>query len=199
MILLIVAGIIWKMQFLMEEFHLTRPMGWLHLNIMARIQDSTRSSIRECLTTLPLPWRSFLRPTKALKASHPWWMLVVGLELSLTPSSLNTLQLRALTLICPTSLRMPHLIPVTTLSYVYCQHLDDLGGCSNAPLLVQNCLIMILDWIWWRWIMIAGVEHVGGDMFVSVPKADAVFMKVSFFQSIGTTMPPTPFHSLAFY
>jgi len=48
--------------------------------------------------------------------------------------------------------------------------------------------------------MIAGVEHVGGDMFVSVPKADAVFMKVSFFfQSIGTTMPPTPFHSLAFY
>lgn len=26
----------------------------------------------------------------------------------------------------------------------------------------------------------AGVEHVGGDMFVSVPKADAIFMKVSF-------------------
>ena len=26
----------------------------------------------------------------------------------------------------------------------------------------------------------AGVEHVGGDMFVSIPKADAVFMKVSF-------------------
>ena len=27
----------------------------------------------------------------------------------------------------------------------------------------------------------AGVENVGGDMFVSVPKADAVFMKVSFY------------------
>ena len=27
---------------------------------------------------------------------------------------------------------------------------------------------------------IAGVEHVGGDMFVSVPKGDAIFMKVSF-------------------
>jgi len=25
----------------------------------------------------------------------------------------------------------------------------------------------------------AGVENVGGDMFVSVPQADAVFMKVS--------------------
>lgn len=24
-----------------------------------------------------------------------------------------------------------------------------------------------------------GVEHVGGDMFVSVPKGDAIFMKVS--------------------
>jgi len=24
-----------------------------------------------------------------------------------------------------------------------------------------------------------GVEHVGGDMFVSVPKADAIFMKVT--------------------
>jgi hypothetical protein len=23
-----------------------------------------------------------------------------------------------------------------------------------------------------------GVEHVGGDMFVNVPKADAIFMKV---------------------
>ena len=27
----------------------------------------------------------------------------------------------------------------------------------------------------------AGVQNVGGDMFVSVPKADAVFMKVSFY------------------
>lgn len=27
--------------------------------------------------------------------------------------------------------------------------------------------------------MLAGVEHVGGDMFESVPKADAIFMKVS--------------------
>ena len=26
----------------------------------------------------------------------------------------------------------------------------------------------------------AGVEHVGGDMFVSIPKADAIFLKVSF-------------------
>jgi hypothetical protein len=26
----------------------------------------------------------------------------------------------------------------------------------------------------------AGVENVGGDMFVSVPQADAVFMKVSY-------------------
>lgn len=25
-----------------------------------------------------------------------------------------------------------------------------------------------------------GVEHVGGDMFVSVPKGDAIFMKVSY-------------------
>lgn len=25
-----------------------------------------------------------------------------------------------------------------------------------------------------------GVEHVGGDMFVSVPKGDAIFMKVRF-------------------
>jgi hypothetical protein len=27
--------------------------------------------------------------------------------------------------------------------------------------------------------MLAGVEHVGGDMFETVPKADAIFMKVS--------------------
>jgi len=27
--------------------------------------------------------------------------------------------------------------------------------------------------------MLAGVEHVGGDMFESVPKGDAIFMKVS--------------------
>jgi len=26
----------------------------------------------------------------------------------------------------------------------------------------------------------AGVEHVAGDMFVSVPKADAIFMKVCY-------------------
>lgn len=30
----------------------------------------------------------------------------------------------------------------------------------------------------------AGVEHVGGDMFVSVPKGDAIFMKVSFLSLI---------------
>jgi hypothetical protein len=29
-------------------------------------------------------------------------------------------------------------------------------------------------------MFLVGVEHVGGDMFVSVPKADAVFMKVYF-------------------
>jgi hypothetical protein len=28
-------------------------------------------------------------------------------------------------------------------------------------------------------LIFAGVEHVGGDMFESVPKADAIFMKVS--------------------
>lgn len=27
--------------------------------------------------------------------------------------------------------------------------------------------------------MLSGVEHVGGDMFETVPKADAIFMKVS--------------------
>lgn len=27
-------------------------------------------------------------------------------------------------------------------------------------------------------MLAAGVEHVGGDMFVSVPKGDAIFMKV---------------------
>lgn len=35
-----------------------------------------------------------------------------------------------------------------------------------------------------------GVEHVGGDMFVSIPKADAVFMKVHF---INLTYPNTMF------
>lgn len=28
-------------------------------------------------------------------------------------------------------------------------------------------------------MLVVGVEHVGGDMFVSVPKGDAIFMKVS--------------------
>jgi hypothetical protein len=28
-------------------------------------------------------------------------------------------------------------------------------------------------------LIFAGVEHVGGDMFESVPKGDAIFMKVS--------------------
>jgi hypothetical protein len=45
----------------------------------------------------------------------------------------------------------------------------------------------------------AGVENVGGDMFVSVPQADAVFMKVSFFiyLFIETTMKsPSSFHSM---
>jgi hypothetical protein len=35
-------------------------------------------------------------------------------------------------------------------------------------------------------ICVAGVEHVGGDMFRRVPKGDAIFMKVSFlFCSFG--------------
>lgn len=34
----------------------------------------------------------------------------------------------------------------------------------------------------------AGVEHVGGDMFVSVPKGDAIFMKV-----IKLELPKHPF------
>lgn len=29
--------------------------------------------------------------------------------------------------------------------------------------------------------IVVGVEHVGGDMFVSVPSGDAIFMKVSLF------------------
>ena len=33
-----------------------------------------------------------------------------------------------------------------------------------------------------------GVEHVGGDMFDSVPKGDAIFMKVSLYDS---SSPPT--------
>jgi hypothetical protein len=41
--------------------------------------------------------------------------------------------------------------------------------------------------------MIAGVEHVGGDMFVSVPKADAVFMKVSFFHPLEPLCHLLPF------
>jgi hypothetical protein len=32
---------------------------------------------------------------------------------------------------------------------------------------------------WKNYFMLAGVEHVGGDMFESVPKGDAIFMKVS--------------------
>jgi len=27
--------------------------------------------------------------------------------------------------------------------------------------------------------MLAGVEHIGGDMYASVPPADAIFMKVT--------------------
>jgi caffeic acid 3-O-methyltransferase len=33
-------------------------------------------------------------------------------------------------------------------------------------------------------IRVAGVEHVGGDMFRRVPKGDAIFMKVSFIISL---------------
>lgn len=32
--------------------------------------------------------------------------------------------------------------------------------------------------------MIAGIEHVGGDMFESVPNGDAIFMKVNFAPSL---------------
>ena len=31
-----------------------------------------------------------------------------------------------------------------------------------------------------------GVEHVGGDMFDSVPKGDAIFMKVSLYDSVNS-------------
>ena len=34
----------------------------------------------------------------------------------------------------------------------------------------------------------AGVEHVGGDMFVSVPKGDAIFMKVSYYLKLFTRL-----------
>jgi hypothetical protein len=30
----------------------------------------------------------------------------------------------------------------------------------------------------WELVSHAGVEHVGGDMFESVPKGDAIFLKV---------------------
>lgn len=33
----------------------------------------------------------------------------------------------------------------------------------------------------WELITFVGVEHVGGDMFASVPSGDAIFMKVIFF------------------
>ena len=31
-----------------------------------------------------------------------------------------------------------------------------------------------------------GVEHVGGDMFESIPKGDAIFMKVSLYDSVNS-------------
>ena len=37
-----------------------------------------------------------------------------------------------------------------------------------------------------------GVEHVGGDMFVSIPKGDAIFMKVSLNQLKINSVLPTP-------
>lgn len=40
-----------------------------------------------------------------------------------------------------------------------------------------------------------GVEHVGGDMFVSVPKGDAIFMKVSKKLSETCTVSYQLFHS----
>ena len=33
-----------------------------------------------------------------------------------------------------------------------------------------------------------GVEHVGGDMFASVPKGDAIFMMVSYYLSKRESM-----------
>lgn len=108
----LIIGITWKMQFLKEAFHLTRHMEWQHSNIMAQIQDLTRFSIREWLTTQPLPWRKFLRLTKASKAFLPLWMLVVELERSSAWSSPNTLQSKALTSICPMLLTTLHPILV---------------------------------------------------------------------------------------
>ncbi|KAG5233623.1 caffeic acid O-methyltransferase [Salix suchowensis] len=56
--------------------------------------------------------KKILETYKGLKASNPWWMSVVGLERWSTRSSLNTLPLKALTLTCPMSSRMPRLTQV---------------------------------------------------------------------------------------
>ena len=44
----------------------------------------------------------------------------------------------------------------------------------------QNCIVPYHDFeMKLDCVFAIGVEHVGGDMFVSVPKGDAIFMKVS--------------------
>lgn len=44
----------------------------------------------------------------------------------------------------------------------------------------------------------AGVEHVGGDMFVSVPKGDAIFMKVSYYLKLFIIL-PVRFHDFTLF
>ena len=41
--------------------------------------------------------------------------------------------------------------------------------------------------------MVAGIEHIAGDMFVSIPKGDAIFMKVGSLQLNPTNVIYIPF------
>lgn len=55
--------------------------------------------------------------------------------------------------------------------------------------LVLNCqftFLTLLLVIKWELITFVGVEHVGGDMFASVPSGDAIFIKVIFFFSFSS-------------
>ncbi|KAI9157249.1 hypothetical protein LWI28_019227 [Acer negundo] len=61
--------------------------------------------------------------------------------------------------------------------------INDLINKSNRLLVAQQNYYDVFDHL-----AAAGVEHVRGDMFISVPKADAIFMKnsdVSVFNSLG--------------
>lgn len=53
------------------------------------------------------------------------------------------------------------------------------------PILVMNPFIYVSMEVFSVLVSVllndSGIEHVGGDMFVNVPKADAIFMKVSSF------------------